>query len=147
MYTDVAKVSSEFKSIEFSQNTAITEAEVEAFISQADQYIDSRIGIRYQVPVTEGLSPKSFVLLSQISTFLVAQRIKEILEVKNASDDVEQDTRPGDLRRVAMSMIKQIIEGTLLLPDATVLRPGGAANSFNVKVNREYIFDIDKDQW
>lgn len=145
-YCVASDVTSEFKRVDFSlANSAVTTAEVTEFISQADQFIDSKIGLKYEVPVTGANSLK---ILKQISIYLVAYRIKRILEVKVATPDPNaQDVQNQNLRQIALDMLKDIVDGLLLLSDATLASSGNGVGSYAYSNDQVAQFDRDTEQW
>lgn len=144
IYTDVA---SEFRGIDFSSTSVVTSTEVTEFIAQADQYIDSRIGLKYSVPVSSSDSPLSFKILKRLSIWLVTSRIKDILKVKTGVDTGEQQTRENDPGKMARDEIDMIVKGTLLLPDATLASSADGFRSYSVDAGQEFTFSRDSDDW
>lgn len=143
-YSTNSQVAGEFKNISFSASTPVTDTEVDRFIEEIDQYIDSRIGKKYEVPVT---GSASIIILRQISIWLVADRVKKILEIKNVnSKAVAQGVRPG-LYEEAMEMLDDIVDGDLLLPDATLLSSGDGFDSYTYANSIDPTFKRNTDQW
>lgn len=144
-YSDIDSVKAEFKSITFTgSDAAVTEDDVTEFITQADAEIDSRISTRYQVPVTAGASALS--LLKQLSIWLVAARIKEITEVKDVREEVNQDVK-SDTSARARKMLEQIAKGEINLIGATLASSDDGVKSYVSANNIERVFKKDSDQW
>jgi phage gp36-like protein len=147
-YSTVAQISAEFRNITIAATgTAIVTADVNEWIAEADALINSFVGKRYTTPITVAANPNSFYILRMISRELVAARIIKVLRVKNAaSGNNDQDVRKDDSDRV-LKMLKDISNGDLELPDATVTTSGQGISSFNVSNAKEPFFDKDIDQW
>lgn len=143
-YTTVDNVASEFKNISFSATTSITTDEVTRFIDEADAYIDGRLDNIYVTPVTGVVS---LLILQQISTWLVAQRVKDIQALKTGNDTTNQDGSEKRLDKKAMELLEQIIKDELQLPDATAVKSGGGVSSYNARNNIKPIFKRDEQQW
>ena len=82
-YCVLADVQSEFKDITFTSTTFVKDSDVNAFIAEADQLINSIIGKRYETPV---VGVEALVLLRMYSRLLVAERVRKILEVKQTTN-------------------------------------------------------------
>ncbi len=144
-YAEVSDIQSEFKSINFSESDAsVGTTEVEDFISQSDAEIDARISVKYSVPVTAGAS--ALLLLKQISTWLVASRIKYILEVKNVRAEIDQDVKT-DMASLARKMLDQIAAGDIPLIGATLASSDSGVKSYVSSNNIERVFYKDEDNW
>lgn len=144
-YCVIDDVKAEFKSITFTgSDAAVTEADVTEFIVQADAEINSRIGLRYQVPVTAEATALS--LLKMISIWLVSARIKEITEVKDVREEVNQDVKADSASR-ARKMLDQIAKGEINLIGATLASTADGVNSYVSANNVERVFKKDTDQW
>jgi phage gp36-like protein len=141
-YCTTDDVKAEFRSLEVSATTVITSTKMAEFIAQAAQEIDSRIGVKYVVPVT---AANALTVLKQIAVWLVADRCKHILEVKLQAPDTGQSVQKN-LRKDALTMLTDIIDGRILLPGAAMLNSGGV-KSINVSENQEHQFKRNEDQW
>jgi hypothetical protein len=143
-YSALTDIQNEFKSVVFSASSTPTSTAVQGFIAEADQYIDSRIGLRYQVPVT---GSKSLIILKSISIGLVAGRVKEIQRVKTASPQLNQDSRDGDPAKEAKERLGLIVEGLLLLPDATLVSAANGVSSGALSAGATARFKKDTETW
>ena len=141
-YSITQDVKDEFKSID-TANGKITDAKIDEWITQADSYINGRIGLVYIVPVT-GL--ESLLILKEISIGFVAQRIAFILETKSITPKGDQ-VIPKNLIKQAEARLKMIVEKKLLLSDATLVSPDGGVSSFSSSNVVKRKFDQSKDQW
>lgn len=145
-YSTLTDIQGEFRSIQFTASSAVTDSKVISFIKQADQYIDAKLSKKYVTPIT---GTNSLVIINQISTFLVTQRVRNILEVKTAVSDVQQATRSVDLNKMAEQMLKDIIESVIILPDAVLQSGHGGVDSFNAS-SPECVpnqFQYGRNQW
>lgn len=144
-YAEVEDIQAEFKSIKFDEDdSAVVVENVESFLAQADAEIDARISISYQVPVTGGDS--ALLLLKQICTWLVSQRVKDIVEVKNVRTETDQDVKIDTAAR-ARKMLDQIADGTLPLIGATPASSAGGVKSYVSANNIPRVFKKDSEQW
>jgi hypothetical protein len=134
-------VTNEFKTIDTSG--LVTTTKIDGWIAQADAYIDSRIGLVYEVPVT-GVS--SLLILKQISIWLVAQRIADIMETKSIVPKGNQ-LIPKNLERKAEKKIQMIVDRELLLSDATLASSHNGVKSYTNDNPVTRTFDVTKDQW
>lgn len=151
-YTTTELVKSQFKSLEYNANT-LAEPEVAQWIVEETAYINSRVGVKYTVPIIEASSPQSFEIMKTICTWLVAQRVKDTLAVKTPVKEVRQQTIQGGLRKAAEMRLNMILEEKLLLPDAPKAPENTGVSSFASDNNLEPVFrkgDPSKnirDQW
>lgn len=139
LHSDVAN---EFKEIDMV-NGKITEAKVTEFISQADAYIDSRIGLIYTVPVT---GVESLKVLKEISIDFVAQRIAYILETKSITPKGDQYV-PKNLGRQAELRLQMIVDKKLLLSDADLISSTGGVSSYTGENTVNRAFRQGVNQW
>lgn len=142
-YSDVADIQAEFRSIKINDDSAVTEESVESFIAQADAEIDSMIGTRYAVPVS---GESALLVLKQISVWLVARRVKDVLEIKNVRPEVDQDIKT-DTRSMALSMLNKIVNGEMNLIGATLANSVQGVKSGVSANNIERTFKRNTDQW
>lgn len=146
-YCTVAQVASMFKNVEFGAKSLITEAEVTEFIEESDELIDAYVAQQYTVPIVSGTSPKAFKLMRRLSRMLTAHRVQGILETKNQTPELSQDTQGRSLEDLAMGVLKQIAAAKVSLSDATPQSSGGGISSYNVDNEIEFTFKVDTDQW
>lgn len=142
-YSTNALVASEFKSITFSTDTKIKSSEVDQWITEADEYIDARIGLVYSTPVT---ATKSLEVLKTISIGLVAQRVSRAMEIKSITPTGDQYI-PKDLILEAKERLQMIVDRKLLLSDATEITTHGGVSSYSNDNTVTRKFDQTKDQW
>lgn len=135
-------VTNEFKKLTLNDAT-ISQAKVTEWISQADAYIDAKLGLRYETPIT---GTEALKICKQISTWIVAGRVKEALDQDTGDDRVDQIMR-GDLEKKAKAMLTEIVEGKMILSDATIRRTGDGVKSFVVDEGEEHVMKKGEDQW
>ncbi len=105
-YTTLTKVKAMFRKLDTtSANAAVTDAEIEVFISEADAEINGALYPYYETPIT---GVESLKIMSKISTFKVAHIVKTILEQNNQIADVEQDVQTN-LEKKAELMLKKLV--------------------------------------
>lgn len=144
-YSELSDIEGEFKQISFEESdSAVTIGQVEEFIEQADAEIDSTISVRYETPVTAGAS--ALALLRQCSIWLVARRVKDVLEVKNVRTEVDQDVKT-DTRTMALSILKRIANGEMNLVGATNATTDAGVSSGVTANNVERVFKKDTESW
>lgn len=144
-YSEVEDIQAEFKSIKFDEDdSAVSTSSVENFIAQADAEIDARISSLYVVPVTAG--PSALLLLKQLSTWLVAQRVKDIVEVKNVRAETDQDVKIDTAVR-ARKMLNDIALGDIKLIGATLSNSAAGVKSYVSANNISRTFKKDETQW
>ena len=141
-YSTYSDVQNEFKNINFTDGL-ITSAKVTEFISQADAYIDGRIGLIYDTPVT---GTKSLSILKEISIGLVAQRISYILETKSITPKGDQYI-PKNLIEQAEKRLDMIENRRLLLSDANERSTQAGVASYSSSNDVERTFKQGTDQW
>ncbi len=123
-------VQAEFKSLTYN-SAGVTSAKVDEWITQADAYINSKVGVKYLVPVTSAASPISFSVLKMISTWLVADRVKDILYTLTGTPSADQNSKQGDLK----------------LSDATLVSSSDGVSSFSYENGEEHTFQKNVNQW
>ncbi len=143
-YCTTTHVSGEFKGVTLSSSTTPTDTTVERFIAEADAEIDSKVGLKYETPVT---GTTALIVVRQISIWLVAARVKEIFKVKTGASSAEQEAREGDLRKMAMDRLDRIAKGEELLPDATLRSSYDGVRSYVVDNGVEAQIDVESEQW
>lgn len=142
-YSLEADIQSEFKDIDFADaDSKVSSAEVSAFIVQSDAFIDSKVGLRYEVPIT---GTESLKILKTISIWLVADRVSKILRIK--SNVPETETAEKSLRDMALEMLEDIAKGVVLLSDATVKSSGSGFSSYANSEDLGYTFKKEETQW
>ena len=141
-YSTNSNVKDEFKSID-TTNGLITTTKIDDWIDQADEYIDGRIGLVYETPVS---GVKSLKILKQISIGFVAQRIAYVLETKSITPKGDQYI-PKNLIEQSEKRLQMVVDKQLLLSDATLKSTHGGVKSYSNDNTVTRNFDQSKDQW
>lgn len=162
-YCSVADVQGEFRSLVFSASTTPTTGQVTAWIAQAGVEIESKVGMKYQVPIPN--PSDGYTLLQQISISLVAGRVRNVLPVKAGGADGETGGkgRPGDASIAwARGELKKIATGDTALVGASLVSSDdgvqvGISQAVDGTVGGQaelqqaqapyHIFRRDEDQW
>lgn len=151
-YADSADVQKEFKNLEYNSQ-GVESTEVDEWATQESEYINSRIGLKYQTPVTVAASPKAFQILKQICIWLLAKRIQETLEVKTTVPEGQQLVTGGDLRTLAEARLDKLVDGSAILLDAISNSSSKGISSFTAGTASPHVFQKGdpsrniKDQW
>lgn len=140
-YSTNSDVTDEFKSIDTSGQ--ITTTKIDEWISQADEYIDGRIGLIYITPVT---GVKSLKILKEISIGFVAQRIAFILETKSVTPRADQAI-PKNLIEQAEKRLQMVVDRELLLSDADELSTHAGVKSYSSENVVKRVFKQGVPQW
>jgi phage gp36-like protein len=128
-----------------SDNSKVKSTAITDFIVDADALIDGYVSARYVVPVT---APKSLALLKFYSRTLVSDKVKGILEVKQATNaSANQNVRSGLSTKDVIKILEGIADGSTNLPDAALILDSGGINSFNVREGIEPEFKKDTPAW
>lgn len=118
-YCVVSDIEAEFKGLTFTSDQPVTNTEVEEFIDQTEARVDARIGLLYSTPIDETDSPKSFLIVKNIVTWFVADRVSSILVNRTGNAQTEQNSRPEkSFMDKAKELLKEVMDKTLILPDA-----------------------------
>lgn len=143
-YCTASDIQNEFRGLDIGADTVLTSAKVDEFIDQASAEIDSRLGSKFVTPIT---GTNSLKLMKTACTWLVAERVRSILEVKLKAPDTGQVVRNGNTAKDARQMLSDFMDGTAVLPDATLVNSGGGIQSRNVSHNQRHQFHRNRDQW
>jgi hypothetical protein len=143
-YCTNAQVAAEFKNLSFSSSSTPTDTTVDRFIEEADAEINARIGLKFDVPVT---GAQALIIARQLSIDIVSERVRRIIRVKTGAEPTRQDGRDGDTAKEARERIEQIVKGTFLLSDATLVSSSDGLFSYNVSEDEEHTFEKGTDQW
>lgn len=143
-YCAFADIQKDFPGVNFTTGR-VTSAEIADFITDADALINSYLSARYSVPVT---GTESVKVLKYYSRTLVSDKVKAILEVKQASNaGANQNVRSGLSTKDVIKLLEELRDGTAQLSDADLLLANGGINSFNVKKSIEPEFKKSEKQW
>ena len=142
-YVTPTQVASQFPGVSFDTNTKINSTEIAEWIAEADQEINSRVGLKYEVPIT---GEKSLLILRTISRKIVGQQVKETLNIKTPAEETTQGG-PVDLAKQGRQMLSNIVSGKILLPDAIPVSTSDGVKSFNIDCAIEHTFKRGVEQW
>lgn len=140
-YSTNSDVVDEFKSLDTTGK--ITLEKINTWIVQADAYINGRIGLLYQTPVT---GAESVEILKEISIGFVAQRISRVLELKSITPKGDQYI-PKDLIKKAELRLQMIVDRKLLLSDADERSTQAGVSSYSSENTVNRAFKQEKTQW
>ena len=146
-YCTADQVADEFNGIgSFSASTQPTSSTVERWIAEADQVIDAKVGLRYEVPLNSSDHPNAIIIIRNIAIMLVSARVRRRLNRSGPSGETAKTfTQETDSK--AMKMLDQIAEGKVSLPELTPKNPKLGIGSFAVDNSEEYTFKKNVDQW
>lgn len=144
-YANLADIQAEFKSLPVTATTQLQSATINEFIDDASAEIDGKLGVRYTVPVTTGAS--ALAILKTICTWLVKDRIRGVLEIKDVQEKVDQDVAGKSLRERALEWLDSLAKGHEILPGAPLLPSGGGVESYNRSRVDQNVFHRGRDEW
>jgi len=146
-YSTSAEIQADFKNTTFDATTNVTATDVTQFIVESDALIDHYVGQRYEIPVTGGATALS--LLKLFSRSLTADRVRAILEVKQATNvDGNQNPRRNLLTYAeVLAELKKIQKSDLELIGATPLVASGPFYSSNDADSVTPVMKKDERQW
>lgn len=142
-YCTEAQVEGEFKDVDFSASTVVTSDDITRFIAEADALIDGHLAGKYDTPIT---GATSLLIVRTISVLLVASRVRKILEVKGGDSSKGQAPKASE-KKQAMSMLKQIKEGKILLTDATLANSYDGVKSYTSANDVTPETDVEEELW
>jgi phage gp36-like protein len=142
-YATVQYIEEEFKDVEFTSTSALTDTEVTRFLEEADAEIDMNLGTRYQTPIT---GTQALIIMRIIAIWLVKSRVSEILRIKTGRIESDQDGGSDPAER-AREMLTKISQGKLNLTDATLANSYDGVRSYTSENAIEHVFDTETTQW
>lgn len=142
-YCTNSDVTNEFRRLTLNDSTVST-AKVDAWISQEDAYIDGKVGLKYVVPIT---ATEALKIIKKISILLVSARVKDALDMGEDADPKIEIIEKGNPRKKAEAMLQDIIDGKLLLSGASLATSADGVKSFNASNSIEHVMDKSKRQW
>lgn len=143
-YSSTTYVQAEFKKLDFSATGATVDTtKAGYFLAEADAYIDSRLSGKYRVPLT---SPNGLLIARTISTLLVADRVRKILEV-SGQDPGKNQSAIKDENKTAMSMLGDLVSGKTYLPSEILASSDDGVKSFTQDQDVDPVFDVEKNNW
>ena len=140
-YCTVAQIEVYFPSVTFSTTTKVTLASVEALITTKSLYIDARLNVRYETPIT---GANSLIIIQEICEWLVISQLEPILKtgLGRRGDAIP----PIDYKAKADKKLTEHESSKADLPDASS-RSGDEFKNYNEDNEIDPIFERDTDQW
>ncbi len=142
-YTSSTLVGQEFKDITFGAGTAISTTKLAQYITDADAEIDSRLGVKYTVPIT---GTQALAMCGMIATWIVKHRVLDVIKVKTGEDKTSQGN-VKTYRQQALDMLNDIASGKVILKDATLATAADGVRSYTNDHSTENVFQSGVDQW
>lgn len=151
-YATVDNIKSMFRDFSDNADAAVTDAEIQEFLDDADAIIDAKIGTLYTLPITIGDNPKSWAILRRLESFKVAAIVDDILNSYG-----EADKKPMWGKRAHELMLELVppidkktckqCEPTMKLLDATYLGTNMQKSKIKLSQTTEPIFQKGVDKW
>ena len=148
-YCTEADIVDNLKGVTFSASTSVTTDGLTKMIAEESATIDSKIMIKYDLPIS-GSSTDALIFLRKIAIALVVYRVVKVLQAKNALPvpDVKttQEISVGQCYRDAMRLLHDISKGDAGIPD---LETSGISNvrSTAVDCDEQFTFVGGEQQW
>lgn len=142
-YCTAPQVADEFNGTVFTAQSNPTLVTVDRWIEEADSLINSKVGLRYVVPI---VNADDLIVIRQIAIYLVSARVRRRLN-RTGPEGETAKVAVTDTEKKAMDLLKQIVDATLLLPGSTPLNSGGGVSSHNVSEGVEFKWKRGVVQW
>ena len=140
-YCTEAQIEGEFKDIDFDSTSKVSSDDITRFIAETDALIDSKVGLRYVVPIT---GATSLLLMRMICIFIIKERVNSIIEVKASEPGKNQETEKVN---AGMKMLEDIVEGKMLLSDSTLIASHDGVKGYTYSNDVETVFDVETEMW
>lgn len=141
-YCTVAQVQGWFKGVTFSTDTNPTLAKVNEIITRKSVYIDTRLDVVYETPIT---GANSLLLVQEICEFLVIADVEAIM--KTGLGRTGDATKPVDYRKLGEDKIKRLETSESALGDAVSRSSNEFANYNEDNSVDDPVFKKDSTQW
>lgn len=139
-YCCVSDVASEFRDITFDDNSVVTKAEVNEFISRQSAIIDGILSTKYTVPITGTIS---LIIMKELCALMVAGKVDRILRLRTG----EKGQNSGrDFAKEAKDIMDKLLKDVLVLSDADA-KNQSRITSYNVANSIEPVMEKETDQW
>lgn len=137
---------------DFAENTqaAVDDDDLDLFLDNSTEMIDSKIGTLYQMPITEIDNPRSFKILKQLQMYKVACEVDEILNSYG-----EADKKPQWCKK-AKDLMSELVPDkkdckqcapNMKLPDAVYLGTPIQTNRILISSLEEPVFRKGANNW
>lgn len=150
VYCTADDITSDFKNQDFTAADAlVTTAEVTQFIVESDALINSYVGMRFAVPITDS---DALELMKLISRSLSSSRVKDIL-VQKTEESGGSEGKPIEVRQGLLAYtdciktLKSIASGERFLFGATKNVSNEGLYSENVALDIQPTFEKSTKQW
>jgi len=120
----------EFKGLTAWNSSTLSATQVDAWCTRASNFIDGNIAGKYSTPVVEADSPAAFSMLQEICIWLVKPKIAGLVSQATGDPKTSAGSAGTDTTKLAMDTLKQIREGTVKLPDATLATAADGVESY-----------------
>ena len=146
-YCVASDIQKDFPGVTFdgTASSKVKLATLSEFITDADALINSYLSGRYSVPIT---GTESLKVLKLYSRTLVSDKVKGILEVKQATNaGANQNVRTGLSTKDVIKLLQDLQDGSAQLSDADLVLEYGGVSSFNVREGKTAEFKKDSENW
>lgn len=134
-YATKDEIKSMFRDFADDADAAVSPTDLDLFLENSKEIIDSRISTLYKLPITLVDNPKSFKILKQVQMYKVACMVDDIL-----NNYGEADKKPSWCKMSEMMMKELVpskkdgkqVEPVMKLPDAEYL--GTTRQSSRIKI-------------
>lgn len=145
-------VESEFKNQPFSDDTSVSDLQVEDWIDQYTQFIKARLAHRYVFPTDDTtLSAGAKAILKLICVDLVAAKATKVLRqgmvFKEGETPADRGATAKELREQGMKQIQSLEVGTTHLPGVEKAGPRFRNSNQSSSPQRCPVFQTNKTQW
>jgi hypothetical protein len=151
MYATADDVKALFRNFATSTEAAVTDTKIETWLESAFAMINARIGVLYQLPITDATNPESYKILAQIEAFYVAGIVDDVLNTYSEADKKPQwgERAKYMLNEYAPQLDKNGVQPKPIsvLPDATFLGTPSQKNTPRFQPNTTPIFSKGGDNW
>jgi hypothetical protein len=136
----------------FTTTTKVTAAQVDEWCSRASNFIDSKIGGKYTVPVDSTASPKTFSLLKEICCWMVYPRVAGVVGLPTGDSKTSSGVaaKTIDFGKKAEDTLKEIQSGAMKLVDAPLATTADGVDSYtanNAPTLQPPTFTREDDSW
>lgn len=141
-YCTSAQVTAEFRSITISSSGIVTSSVMSDFIAASDAEINSRLSVKYTVPIT---GTEALIVCQMISVWLVKDRILKLSQLKGVAPTDQGEEM--DYRTKALKLLDDLAMGKATLTDATLATSYDGVRSKNSEDEVDNHFDLSVAQW
>lgn len=145
-YALVTDIANEFRSLEFTATSDITDARVQSYLDQAEARINLCLGQKYVLPIT---GSESLEYLKRIEIAIVAARVASVIDLKQSTqpNTIKQEYNKRNYADWAEKELKKLKDLEIILQDAVLLDSDFGMSSYNTDNDIEPFFKKDVQQW